>query len=128
MKENAAADAHPWFGIEQEYTMLDMDGHPYGWPKGGYPGPQGPYYCAVGANRSFGRDLVDCHYIACLHAGIHICGTNAEVMPAQVRSCLNCTLSSLLAVGVSSGSSRGGGVRRRVVDLALFVASHCRRL
>jgi glutamine synthetase len=72
-----------WFGLEQEYTLLNSEGWPFGWPRGGFPGPQGPYYCGVGTGKVYCRDIVEAHYKACLFAGIQISGTNAEVMPAQ---------------------------------------------
>ncbi|KAL1594425.1 glutamate--ammonia ligase [Paraconiothyrium brasiliense] len=72
-----------WFGLEQEYTLLDINGWPYGWPKNGFPAPQGPYYCGVGTGKVYCRDIVEAHYRACMYAEINISGTNAEVMPAQ---------------------------------------------
>ena len=76
------ASEEPLFGIEQEYTFF-KDGHPLGFPTGGFPAPQGFYYCGVGADEVFGRDIVEAHMEACLEAGFGISGINAEVMPGQ---------------------------------------------
>jgi len=72
----------PLFGIEQEYTMFKV-GRPFGWPTGGYPPQQGPFYCGVGSDEVFGRELVEEHLAACVEADLPICGVNSEVMPGQ---------------------------------------------
>ncbi len=77
-------DQEPIFGLEQEYTMLDPATQwPFGFPAHGFPGPQGPYYCGVGAVKIAGRDIVEEHTTLCIDAGLGISGTNAEVMPGQ---------------------------------------------
>jgi len=77
------ANQEPLFGIEQEYTFFE-NGRPLGFPAGGgFPEPQGFYYCGVGADEVFGRDAVEAHLEACLEAGLGISGINAEVMPGQ---------------------------------------------
>lgn len=80
--ENKYKQLDPWFGLEQEYTFM-KDDRPYGFPEVGYPLPQGPYYCGVGATAMKGRAIVEEHMDACLAAGLRISGVNAEVMPGQ---------------------------------------------
>lgn len=62
------AKQRPMFAFEQEYSLFHNGTH-LGWPIGGYPAPQGPYYCSVGAKNAFGRDIADSHLRACLFAG-----------------------------------------------------------
>ncbi len=73
-----------WFGFEQEYFLWNTEtSKPLGFPEGGYPGPQGPYYCSVGASNAYGRSIIEEHLDACLDAGINVEGINAEVATGQ---------------------------------------------
>ena len=84
--ESECLTDEPLFGIEQEYILFDRANEtPYQWASPSDPGcgGQGPYYCGVGGDRCFGRKIADQHLQACLHAGIEICGTNAEVTASQ---------------------------------------------
>ena len=71
-----------WFGIEQEYTFF-QGARPLGFPENGFPAPQGGYYCGVGYDEVFGRDIVEDHMDACIKAELMIGGINGEVMPGQ---------------------------------------------
>ncbi len=77
-------DPGTWFGFEQEY-FLYRDGVPLGFPREGFPLPQGEYYTGVGYKNvgDVAREIVDTHIDLCIDAGINIEGINAEVAKGQ---------------------------------------------
>jgi glutamine synthetase len=77
-------DEGTWFGFEQEYFFF-QDGRTLGFPKEGFPPPQGPYYTGVGYSNvgNVAREIVDTHLDLCLAAGINHEGINAEVAKGQ---------------------------------------------
>jgi glutamine synthetase len=79
-------EEEPWFGLEQEYFIL----HSENGDISRLNSFQGPYYCGVGFGYSSGlgradtrkffeRIIAEEHLDACLYAGLHMSGLNAEV-------------------------------------------------
>ncbi|MDZ4850929.1 MAG: glutamine synthetase beta-grasp domain-containing protein [Pirellulaceae bacterium] len=77
-------DADLWIGLEQEYFFME-NGRPLGFPEGGFPAPQGPYYTSIGYKfvGDIARQVVEEHIDICLDAGINLEGINAEVAKGQ---------------------------------------------
>lgn len=79
---NRKLDEEPWFGLEQEYFLVDLKtGKPLGC-ESSIPA-QGQYYCGVGGENALGRDVVEDHLEKCLYAGLRVSGINTEVAPGQ---------------------------------------------
>jgi len=75
-----------WFGIEQEYIILDKTGNAFdidniSCDKMEYNHNQ--HYCSVGTGKALGRHIVYEHMNACIKAGLKICGINSEVTASQ---------------------------------------------
>ena len=78
---NKYLDQVPWYGLEQEFFIYDRKTNlPVGFDSNN---KQGQFYCSVGANNIFCRNIVEEHLEACLYAGINISGINSEVAPSQ---------------------------------------------
>jgi glutamine synthetase len=78
---NQRIEEEPWFGLEQEYFMINSGTNlPLGFDD---KNTQGQYYCSVGTDNAFGRKLAETHMHYCIKAGIKISGMNAEVAPGQ---------------------------------------------
>lgn len=79
----------PMYGLEQEFFFMKMGTKiPLSFPSmigqlQPQLGPQGPYYCSVGASNCFHREIMEEFYEKALYAGIKISGINAEVAPSQ---------------------------------------------
>lgn len=86
--EKTVSSENPLFGLEQEYIIYDnLTNLPLGWKGKDIPSllydKQGPYYCSVGGDKSYGRDIATEHLKYCCVAELDICGINAEVTPSQ---------------------------------------------
>lgn len=70
----------PWFGLEQEYFIIDNT--PHGGVTWGVMKETSEHYCGVGRGVIY-RNIAEEHMAACIKARINISGMNAEVSQNQ---------------------------------------------
>lgn len=81
---NKVCDQEIMWGLEQQYMVMDMDERPFGWPVMlGEPRKHMGYYCSVGGNKVYGREIAESHYRACLYAGVQIASIHPDAIPGQ---------------------------------------------
>jgi glutamine synthetase len=83
---NQKQEEKPWYGLEQEFFMINAKSRkPLGFNGENFliPTQQGSFYCSVGADNTFGRDIIEDALSNMLHAQLTISGINAEVAPGQ---------------------------------------------
>ena len=77
---NNKLDEEPWYGIEQEFFMINMNTkQPLGIKNLDL---KGKHYCGIGINYN-SRTIMDEMYDACLYSELKISGINAEVAEGQ---------------------------------------------
>jgi glutamine synthetase len=74
---------NPMFGFEQEFFFINKKtGFPLGY-YGDDTKKQGDYYCGVGAENVYGRNIAEKCLEKCIDAGVSLTGMNFEVAPGQ---------------------------------------------
>jgi len=79
---NNTFQLEPWFGIEQEYIMIDQFDKLYGIDEYDKLNSN-RFYCNIGNTNPICRKIINEHTRICIDSGIKICGTNTEVTPSQ---------------------------------------------
>lgn len=72
---NRGIELEPWYGLEQEYFMIELNNLKFE--------NQRSYYCVTGYRKPETRLIAEKHLYYCLYAGLKICGLNSEVAPNQ---------------------------------------------
>ncbi len=76
-------EEEPWFGLEQEYFIMDaVTNKPVGYLNH-VNTPQGQFYCGVGGQNTYGQKIAETHYRNCLNYNLRISGINQEVAVGQ---------------------------------------------